>query len=138
MKKIILFAAVLISIVSCKKSNSGSSGIHLSKFVRLDTTQQAPGDTLEIDTYTYDNSGRWISEEDLPAGDNGYADIVDGADKTISGYSYSGNSVEPNLIVTSEYTQGALFDNYHDYNVSFSPTGLLLEDSDVVSSPGNP
>jgi hypothetical protein len=140
MKKIILFAAVLISIISCKKTNKGSqtSGVHLSKLIRLDTTQQAPNDTLEINTYTYDNSGRWISEEDLPAGDNGYADIADGADRTINTNSYAGNSIVPNLIVTSEYSGGTLFDTYYDYNVSFSSTGLLLKDSDVVTAPGFP
>jgi hypothetical protein len=145
MKKIfaLLFVSsvILLTITSCKKSNSGSSvnnGPHLSKFIEINTTLGAPDDTLEIDTYTYDNSGRWITEEDRPAGDNGYADIADGADKAMLTNSYSGNNQEPNLTVTSEYNQGTLLDTYYDYNTSFSQTGLLLSDSDVAVIPGSP
>lgn len=139
MKKLIslfiLFAIVLITIVSCKKTNSGSqtSRVHLSKFVAIDTTLSAPNDTLEINSYTYDNSGRWIYEVDVSPGTNGYADIVDSANKSIVTYYYLGSATLPYMYGASEYSQGVFQDSTINYLLSYSGEEVL-KDSDATTT----
>ena len=136
MKKIIFFAVVLISVASCKKTNSGlqTSGIHLSKFVEIDTTLSAPGDTLERDTYGYDNLNRWTFESDLSFDTNFPGIAAEGSGLTYA-YYYTGSNTLPYLNVVNEYDHSILLDSNADYLLSYSLSGLL-KDSDVTIETG--
>jgi len=138
MKKIILFAIVLIVIASCKKSNNSShtNGIHLSKFIELDTNVSAPADTLEEDIYVFDNSNRWIFESDLSFSSE-FPGIAAEGERLNSTYHYLGSDTVPYLNTLSEYGQSIFQDSDVDYLLSYSAEGLV-KDSEVDIEQGYP
>jgi hypothetical protein len=140
MKKIILFAVLMISIVGCKKtsnSNNSDPAVLLSKFVELDTTQAAPNDTLEVDIYKYDNIHRWVFENDIDFND-GFPGIRDSAYEYTNTNFYAGTATVPYLNISTESQSEVLQTTDNDYLLSFSPQGLLLKDSVVETSPSYP
>jgi hypothetical protein len=135
----LFFTIAITGIVGCKKSSSGSSknnGVHLIKFIELDTSITAPGDTIEEDTYGYDNLGRWTFESDLSFNINFPGIAAEGSGLTYANY-YTGSNTLPYLNVINEYEQGILQDSNADYLLSYSSEGLL-KDSDVTIETGYP
>jgi hypothetical protein len=134
----IVFVVILIGITSCKKTNNSSAQVVLlSEFIKLDTMQQTPNDTLEVDTYKYDNSNRWIYEDDIVFNDVFPAKRDSGYENTTTNF-YVGTSAVPYLDIITESQSGVLQTTNNDYLLSYSPQGLLLKDSDVETDAGFP
>jgi hypothetical protein len=131
MKRLIqLFTCVLVitAFFSCKKDKGTSPGNStlISKFVKLDTTQAIPGDTVSIYSYTYDNEQR-INSVSRIYYNNGIPDST-----TLFRYDlyYNGNSKLINEQVVTDFQYGLMNGSvasidYYAYDIS----GRLTEDS---------
>ncbi|HTB99137.1 MAG TPA: hypothetical protein VK705_00500 [Ferruginibacter sp.] len=134
----ILSAIVVITIVSCKKTNNGSSannGVHLLKYIQLDTTQAAPYDTMEVDTYKYDNLNRFLICTEISYGNDtpGLPDSGIGS----TGESYIGNSTVPYMTFNDDDGGQAGYNTDDtDYILSYTP-GVMIKDSEINTSTTN-
>ncbi|HTB99138.1 MAG TPA: hypothetical protein VK705_00505 [Ferruginibacter sp.] len=126
---------LLIGIASCKKTNNSSPGsntIHLKEFLQLDTTKQAPYDTMEIDTYGYDNLNRPTTSASITFSPD-FPGIADSGTSSNSIFYYTGSSTTLGFGITNDYDRFGSGGNDTDYTLAYSG---ISKDSDI--SDGNP
>ena len=126
-----MFTCILsIGFCACKKnhddnssSNTPTNPVRLSKVVDLNTNATAPNDTLSIENYTYDNSGRVVLED------------VHGFDGTVNytftySYYYNGTDTLPARTVETydDINGSSTSTTYHTY---VSGTRNILVDSSI-------
>lgn len=95
MKNILIILSILsIAFCACKKNNDSNSVTQqitqprLKKVVALDTTAAAPNDTLRVENYSFDNSGRVILQDVYGVDAGGYYTET-------SNYLYNGTDTLP-------------------------------------------
>ncbi len=104
----------------------------LARIILLDTTIPAPMDTLRIDGYKYDNSGRLIYYFSMLDNTGG---ILDTAFK--KWFFYNGTSASPNKFIYNELTNGVLYDTDTTF-LEFYSEGYVKLDSNVFHLAGDP
>jgi hypothetical protein len=118
------------SITSCKKAatstnHSGNTPtLFLSKFIKIDTTQSAPGDTSEIIEYSYDSQNRlsYVSDVSFMGGHDTLAI------QTTSLY-YNGNDTLFYKEANTYYSSFLLTNRTDTVYLAYNSLATLLSDS---------
>jgi len=126
----IFSAVILMSITSCKKSDSNpsnsSTGTLLSEFVELDTTKAVGSDTLTVTYYTYDNLKR-LSTVSYIFFDNYVRDV---ASYNTYDLSYNGTDTLFDKSIHKLLEAGVQYDGITDTEyVSYNSDGKEIKDS---------